>query len=267
MTRRCLACRLLSRGYSLVEVLVALLISVIIMGSIYAAYATAARSFHEAEAREDLTQTARVILTRINTEISCTYHPGDATKSTLSGDNSSEDTTQSDTLTVLTTGHSPFSATTTGGDVCQVTYFMSNGSDGNPAGLYAQEDYAPGFEVSNEDSQPVLVSDAVTGFICRYMSATDTDWEDSWLNETTLPMAVRVELILKPPHPGGAPITVASTANIMISQITPATQTTATGASTTGGTNRTNTGTSGTSGTNGTNGGTNRSVGGGTSGH
>ena len=208
-----------SRGFTLVEVLVAIVIFMIIIGSIYGALRTANMSVSRTEERADVYQTARVLLEQINSELCSAYQPQESDASTLIGEDTdaSETAPQYDALTFLTTGRRPPASTEPAGDLCEVAYLVHKTPDEEPIGLFVQESFRPGIELGDQEPQPVMLSELVVGLNCEYLDAPGGDWLKEWTNRNALPVAVRVELVLKPEREGAKPIMVSSTANIEIS--------------------------------------------------
>ncbi len=246
------------RGFTLLEVMVALAIFVIISGAIYGAFSNAQQTVAFAEERSDAYQVARVMLTQINRELRSAYQPADVTVSTLTGDDTENGNTaevQTDTLTFLTTAHKPLQANAPYGGVCKVSYTVQEDANNQPIGLYVTEDVHPGLEPDTEAEEPVLLSDLVVGLNCQYLDGGTGEWVDAWENATTLPAAVRVELVVKPPRTTAKPLTFSTTAEMSALAALPGSAAASAGGASTGGT-----------GTGGTSGGTSSSSNGGSSG-
>jgi len=207
-----------SSGFTLVEVLVAVVALMIVIGSIYGAFRTANMSVSRAEERVDVFQTARVLLAQINAELCSAYQPSGQEESALVGEDTqgSETGSQYDKLTFLTTARRSASRSDPAGDVCKVSYTVETTSDDEPMGLFVQEDFQPGLSSPDARREPVRLSDRVIAFNCKYLDPDSDEWRNDWTQQTKLPKAVRVELSLKPEREGAKPITVASTANLMI---------------------------------------------------
>jgi prepilin-type N-terminal cleavage/methylation domain-containing protein len=212
------------RGFTLIEVLVALVIFTIFAGAVYGVYRAAYESMTRAESQEDLYQTGRVLLAQINAEITSAYQPASATASAVDGESAADtgNALGSDQLTFLTTAHTAGIDKTKGG-LCQVCYLMGDPSQGQAPGLYVQEDLHPGLEVDGEQPTSRLLSPLVVGVNFLYLAEGATDWSDDWptTSQTTLPIAVRIEMILQSPRPGSKPIVLVSTANLTTATVPP----------------------------------------------
>ncbi|HEY3379699.1 MAG TPA: prepilin-type N-terminal cleavage/methylation domain-containing protein [Armatimonadota bacterium] len=205
----------LRRGFTLIEVMVASVIFMLFISSVYGVYRAANQSMAHAEAQEDLYQTGRVLLAQINAELTCAYQPATDTTSELLGTDSTtsaSDALQQDQLAFLTTGH-VVGSDEVAGDVTRVTYLMvGEGQDTQP-GLYIEESLHPGLEMSDEEPAKRLLSPLVVGFNCKYLPASG-DWLTEWQGQTTLPRAVRIELTLQSKQRGAKPLVLVTTANL-----------------------------------------------------
>ena len=211
------------RGMTLIEMMVAIVIFMIFVGAIYGVYHVARVGAEDTQKRQDVYQTARALLAQINTELCCIYQPASVSTSTITGTKSDASLEQqSDTLTLLTTGHVPSAKDAIAGDVCQVTYRMERDDDGHPLGLVMEEELHPGLAMADTQPDPVMLSNEVIGFNCKFLAQSADDWQDEWTSdETSLPAAVRVELIIQSKEKNAKPITVAATANLSISGNSP----------------------------------------------
>jgi len=205
-----------SRGFTLVETMVALLLLTMIIGAIYGTYRVANSSATVAEERADLNQTARVLLSQINRELSCAYQAEASQESSLEGENTegSDTALQHDKLAILTTAQSMIPSKGPSGDQRKVIYTLQTTPDGEPDGLYVQIDPRPGLSVNNEEPDPIELSTMVVAFNCKYLDPDTDEWQDDWLQKQALPKAVRIELFLKPERKDAKAVMYATTANV-----------------------------------------------------
>lgn len=196
--------------------MVALVMFMIVIGAIYGTYRAATSSASVAEERSDLNQTARILLSQINKDLSSAYQQPGEQSSSLTGENTegSETALQHDALSFLTTAQSIIPVRGPVGDQRRVTYMLETTPDGEPDGFFVSADPRPGLSVSDEEPEPLELSTLVVGFNCRYLDGETDEWQDDWTNRQTLPKAVRVELFLKPEREVAKPIMVASTVNL-----------------------------------------------------
>lgn len=203
-----------THGFTLVEMMVAIVIFLLFISAVYGTYRAANRSIAMAEEQEDLMQTGRVLLERLHTELTCAMQPASSQTSELIGEDTEENASnllQADRITFLTTAH-PAGSGTVAGDVCRVSYMMGGDTPAEEPGLYVEVNRHAGLEMPDEQPERQLLSPLVVGLNVKYLPV-DGDWEPSWQERTTLPLAVRVELTLQPPRSGAAPVVLATTAN------------------------------------------------------
>lgn len=205
-----------SRGFTLVETMVAVLMLTVVIGAIYGTYRAASSSASLAEERADLNQTARVLLSQINRELTCAYQQASAQESSMVGENTegSESALQHDRLQVLTTAQSVIPVKGPAGDQRQVTYTLETNSFNEPIAFFVQVDPRPELSVSDEAPEPVELSAMVVGFNCKYLDGETDEWQDDWTDRQVLPKAVRVELSLQSDREGAKPVMFATTANL-----------------------------------------------------
>lgn len=213
--------RRIATGFTIIEMIVAIVILLIFLSSIYGVYHAAQAGVQRTEIQGDLDQTGRVLLGQLSGELTSAYQASDATTSSLQGtddlNSGADPLMQQDQLTFLTSAHH---MDTPNGGLCQVTYLMVGGTgainslDGttDPPGLYIEEITPPG--LTPEDSTPThrLLSPLVVGFNCLYLTVDGT-WETEWLDQTTLPRAVRIEITLLAQKPGAQPMVLETTVN------------------------------------------------------
>lgn len=207
-------------GFTLIETMVALVIFTIIIGAIYGTYRAATSSASVAEERADLNQTARILLSQINKDLSCAYQQPGEQSSSLEGEDTEGSSTalQHDKLSFLTTADSIMPVKGPSGDQRRVIYMLEMTPDNEPDGFFVSVDPRPGLSVSDEQPEPFELSTMVVGFNCKYLDGDTDEWQDGWIQRTTLPKAVRVELLVRPERKDAKPVIVASTVNLNPSQ-------------------------------------------------
>ena len=217
------------RGFTLVETMVAIVMLMIVIGSLYGVFRGANRSISSTDEIADVYQTARILLIEMNRELcSACQMPGVKTSS-LTGKNTEdgENAPQRDTLTFLTIAHSPVGEAAPAGDLCQVTYAVMSTPSDRPIGLFVDEDFYPGLDSeAKEQQQPTRLSKLVVGLNCKYLDGSTGEWRDKWVDQKEMPRAVRIELALKPERQGAKPIVVSSTANLLAKSAAGAPETT-----------------------------------------
>ena len=208
-----------SAGFTLIELTVAVAIFLVFITATFGTFTTVYDFMARTETHEDLYQTGRVILAQLSAELASVYRPASSTETELVGEDTegSVDSLQSDRLSFLTTAH-PVDEDDTYGDLTRVTYSLDGASSGEPPGLYLEESWTPGLELDEDQVERHLVSPLVVGFNCKYLPM-EGDWELEWVDQTTLPLAVRVELTLQDPEAQSLPLVLVSTTNLAMTTI------------------------------------------------
>jgi hypothetical protein len=89
---------------------------------------------------------------------------------------------------------------------------------GEAPGLYIEVNPTPGLEVDEDQIERHCLSPLVIGLNCEYLPA-EGDWETEWVDETTLPIAVRVGLTLQDQAGKEKPVTLVSTTNLAMATL------------------------------------------------
>ncbi len=182
-----------ARGFTLLEVLLAMAILAVVLTVIYASFSTASRNVEQAETMRDETDLARSLITRLATDVSNAYYKQSIALPMLlcgvkqevdnpaGGDKLRHD---SISLTTLTNWRRPDSKEM---ELWEVGYFFKEKPEGKGYSLFRREKR----ELSKD--QPPLqggveyeLTDRVQSLQIRYLrsapsaSTTSADWSDSW---------------------------------------------------------------------------------------
>jgi len=208
-----------SAGFTLIELTVAVAIFLVFITATFGTFTTVHDFMARTEVHEDLYQTGRVVLAQLSAELASAYQPAGSTETELVGEDTEGhvDSIQSDRISFLTTAH-PLDEEGTYGDVTRVTFSLDGASSGEPPGLYLEESWTPGLELNEDQVEQHLVSPLVVGFNCKYLPV-EGDWELEWVEQTTPPLAVRVELTLQDPEAQSLPLVLVSTTNLAMTTI------------------------------------------------
>jgi type II secretion system protein J len=201
------------RGFTLLEMMVATVVLLLFLAGAYEAYATARMAMVKAEARQEVYQTARVLLAQMTAEVESAYQAPNATTSAVIGEDTEGTEAQADALTVLTTAHNAHGEMPVG-DLMRVRYSMQDASANETPGLYIEEDGTPDLESADYTSERRLLSPRVTAFNCEYLAPGAEDWATSWLDQTALPASVRIALTVQGETPGSPPLVLTATVNL-----------------------------------------------------
>lgn len=219
-----------ARGFTLIEMLVAMGIFLIFISAVYGIYTGAATAMTRAEAHQAVYQTGRVLLAQLSAELASAYpQPREATTGFVGEDNAGiESEHATDQLTFFTTAHAIVDDAPAG-DLCQVRYRMADPSANELPGLYLQVNRTPGLEPAAAETEAELepetrrLSARVLGFNVRYLPA-DGDWLAEWPDGATLPRAVRVDLTLQSDEAGAPPVVLSATTNLAMATAETATE-------------------------------------------
>jgi len=205
-----------ARGFTLIEILVAVTIFAIFIGAVYGTYAATQAAMSRTEEHEEVYQAGRVLLAQLAAELTSAWQPATATASTLTGEDTAgrTDDVQADVLTFRTTAHR-LHADGPVGDITDVSYTLGDADTGAERGLYLTETLHPDLDASTETPEARLLSARVVSFNCRYLPPDGSDWVEAWTDRATLPQAVRLELVLQPEHPQAKPVALMTTVNLM----------------------------------------------------
>ncbi len=197
-----------SRGFTLLEVLLAMAILAVIMTVIYASFSTSGRHIEQAEAMRDDTDLARALMTRLSTDIANAWSKTSnvpafmySTKEELqetSAANGEKIRHDSINLTTLTNGWPRQNTKET--ELWEVGYFFKEKPDGKGYALYRRVKR----ELSNdvpplEGGEEYEVTDRVETL--RFAFSSDgQNWTDTGWGSTTgnppLPKAVEITIVL-----------------------------------------------------------------------
>ncbi|NUP99524.1 MAG: type II secretion system protein [Armatimonadetes bacterium] len=213
------------RGFTLVELLVALTMLTFILSGVYGVFESASRSIRTAEEQGELTQTARVILSDLRRDLGSVYPmrvtvaeedlassdlPEGGAVTFAGEDNEDEEGRPRDNLRFTTV---VADASRSGAaDVAEVIYLIDVDELTPERGLIRRRNDHPGLAVDAEQQiRTEEVSPLATSFNVRYwagdrLSASEEEstadgWVELWSDPALLPAAVEVELGLTPDRP------------------------------------------------------------------
>ena len=187
-----------ARGFTLLEVLLALTVLSVILATVYGSFATAGRNVERAEEVRDRTDRARSLLSRLTTDIANACLIGGIGETFLVGRKAEGDTDQqrfdSIHLTTLTNWRRPDSHET---ELWEVGYFFQDRPEDNARVLLRREKRELSRDVPPlEGGTDYELTDAVNGLLLRYTDGTT--WVDEWdtRKRGRLPRAVEIVLSL-----------------------------------------------------------------------
>jgi general secretion pathway protein J len=195
----------ISKGFTLIEVLLAMTILAVIMTVIYMSFSTAGRNVEQAEAIRDGADLARTLISRISDDIANAYVNRnmnysaritifDGEKDDVGvGSNGEKIRRDGITLTTLTNWRKPDSKEM---EVWEVGYFFKEKPDGNGYALFRREKRELNKDVpALEGGVEYEITERVESLQFRYYDGSN--WTDAWdksLNR--VPTAVEIALTL-----------------------------------------------------------------------
>jgi general secretion pathway protein J len=189
-----------SKGFTLLEVLIAVAIMAGIVTVIYASFSTASRNVAQAEARRDAADLARTLLTKLSNDISNAYYNQFMKETFFYGKKSGadQDAPRFDTiaLTTLTNWRKPNSKES---DLWEVGYRFEEKPEKNSAVLIRKEKREFGTDNTPlEGGIDYALTERVKGLRLRYYDGSmwTDDWDNTSQRSLQLPKAVEITLAL-----------------------------------------------------------------------
>ncbi|HLE40076.1 MAG TPA: type II secretion system protein GspJ [Nitrospirota bacterium] len=190
-----------SKGFTLIEVLLALAILAAVMTAVYASFSTASRNVESAEAVRDETDLARTLIVRLSDDIANAYYNSTMSGTTIFYGKKEEAGTGNDrrrldsiSMTTLTNWRKPDSKET---DLWEVGYHFEETADGKGHALLRREKRELSKDIPLlEGGVDLEITDKVEKLQLRYFNGYK--WSDEWdtRKHSSLPQAVEITLSL-----------------------------------------------------------------------
>ena len=181
-------------GFTLVEILLALFMFSIIAGVIFTSFSAVVDGVEQGRVSGEFYRVGRTALQRMAQEIGAALTFEDDPRTTMLGENGSADDQPRDRISFVTIPYRRFPATVPANELCDVSYYIENNTEGKPA-LFRTEDCTLD-EERQEGGTPLELTDAAVGLEIMYFDAEDAhdDWPPN--REETSPLPCRVRLAL-----------------------------------------------------------------------
>jgi general secretion pathway protein J len=189
-----------SRGFTLLEVLLALAILAVVMTVIYSAFSAAGTSVDHAEAVRDETDLARTLIARMTTDLTNGYcrsvsegqfFYGKTEEHDIAGTSSRLDRLA---LTTLTNWRPPNSKES---EIWAVGYFFREKPDGSGYVMMRSEKHITNDEATQEEAKEYEITDEVAGLQIRYWDGSKfVDKEEVGGTESCASQEKAVEITL-----------------------------------------------------------------------
>lgn len=198
-----------SKGFTLLEVLLAVGILSLVVTVIYSSFSGAARNVKQAETIRDRTDLARTLIARLSDDIANAYYKPTMTETVFEGKPSTLETDKprfdSLSLTTLTNWRKPDSKET---DLWEVGYRFEEKSDGTGTVMILREKRNLTKDIKPlEGGTDMEITDQVRELRLRYSSGifsagtTSLKWEDEWVKKGGPPKLVEIRLVLEDGNP------------------------------------------------------------------
>ncbi len=186
-----------SSGFTLIEVLLALMILAVVVTGIYQSFSTAGQNVQQAEKVRDGTDTARTLLSRLTADLNNAYVNGMMSGTFFYGKKVEDEDTKKRydevSLTTLTNWRRPNTAET---ELWELGYYFQDRPEEKKRVLMRREKRELSRDVPPlEGGVEYELTDQVQGMQIRY-SNDGTNWKDEWPMGQLLPKAVEIVLTL-----------------------------------------------------------------------
>jgi general secretion pathway protein J len=201
-----------ARGFTIVEILLAVTLLSIIVTVMYGTFHTMGRIMRRNERTKGAYQVARLIMSRVRQDLSCAYYSPTTANFVFRGEDRAGFDGNADALTFVTAGHVVSGRDVPEGDFAEVSYYLD---DNNPGILVRREDLSPDDELEMGGQLQILGRN-VLSLNFRYLDGTEAQdelsaedallaaataeerdaWKDEWDSDDTTypPRSVKIDL-------------------------------------------------------------------------
>lgn len=206
MKKRCIWVHLFrrdeySRGFTVIEILIAVTIVSIILTIIYGSFASATRSISISRGRSDIYQIARLSLARMAEDISCAFPPKGVNLEDIKfgfiGEDRGLDGMPSDILNFISTSHLKFGRSLKNSGLCEIGYCVETDPETEELVLLRREDDTLDDEI-DRGGIVLELAEHIKGIDFKYYDDKGEEW-DEWYSDDTnsLPRKVKITLTLE----------------------------------------------------------------------
>ena len=157
-------------GFTLIEILLALVMFAMIAGVIFAAFAAVMDGVDKGRQSADFYRVGRGALQRMTQEISAAVWFQDDPHTGLRGEHSTAASRPRDRITFMTIPYRRFAAKVPEDELCAISYYVADDVQGRPA-LFRTEDCTPE-EERQEGGTVLALTDLAVGLKLTYYDAT-----------------------------------------------------------------------------------------------
>lgn len=178
--------RLEQRGFTLIEIMVAVAVAAILLSTIYGVFQTVAGAKQRLDQEGESYHVARVIFDRLSRELRGAYAPPTHPNSRFEGGTNEQGETY---LRFTTTASTPLS----GAGIGEVSYLLQQDQD-NPAGRKVLERSEQGLTSATQSVQGYRIASGIETLTLRFYD--QSNWSEQWpaANPVKIPQAVEISL-------------------------------------------------------------------------
>jgi type II secretion system protein J len=184
-------------GFTLIEILLALVMFAMIAGVIFASFAAVMDGVEKGRQSADFYRIGRSALQRMTQEISAAVWYPDDPSTELRGEKDKTATRRRDRITFVTIPYRRYTAKVPEDELCSISYYVAEDTHGRPT-LFRTEDCT--LDDERQEGGTVLgLTDLVVGLEITYYDAVSEydSWPPDSSVESALPCQVRVALTLR----------------------------------------------------------------------
>ncbi|MCX6338406.1 MAG: prepilin-type N-terminal cleavage/methylation domain-containing protein [Candidatus Aureabacteria bacterium] len=189
------------RGFTIAEVLVAILITSIIAGVIYGSYMGGLRIIYDSQQDMERTHMASLILDRITSDLACAFLRADKEYLVFVGEEGAEGEYPSDSVTCISSYHERPRRDARESTLSEVSYSLDPGDRDELFILRREDPTLDDDPFSGGETR--VIGEGVAGLKFEYSG--EEGWASSWdsRESSSLPTAVRVKLIFRTEEEAG----------------------------------------------------------------
>jgi len=180
------------RGFTLVEVLLATIISCLVILTAFAAYHTVVQTRQLLLHKTEVLSQGRYVLNLIRNDLANVHRSADHQRIRLTGTTYVREGRHMDTLLMPVVSDQLYKIGRTGKDVCVVEYSMQLAPEADEFRLYRR---CASFESANQTKKRGLLTCIGTGIVeLRFEYYAEGTWHEQWNKETGFPSLIRITL-------------------------------------------------------------------------
>lgn len=189
------------RGFTIAELLMAILITSILAGIIYGSYMGGLKIIYASQQDMERTHMAGIILDRITSDLECAFLRADKEYLIFVGEGGGDGERASDSVTFISSSHERSARNAPESTLSEVSYFLD--PDGGDELLILRREDPSLDEDPFSGGETRVIGEGVAGLKFEYYG--EEGWASSWdsRENSSLPTAVRVSLVFRTEEAGG----------------------------------------------------------------